>query len=213
MNRSHRQPVCHAETTVMAIGHSFQRNHNSIRFRWEVLNSDENLGVLNTADKLSAVIYSSLLFSPVTHTVTQNLRDCFANISFFFQKYQDSRELIRNSSFKQESKSKERLGCSAYICVMSILSVICQAAENTILLPDYLYLLGKGCTHTTSVSFLFCQTSSVPYCRKEEVKWAQTSQKCRRHSGTVNPIFQIPMYIFCYTNQFTSAAPEIKQTR
>lgn len=171
-------------------------------------------GVLNTADKLSTVVWSSLLLSPVTHTVTQNLRDCFANIFFFFpQKYQDSRELIWTPSFKQQSKSKKRLLCSAYICVMSILSVICQAAENTILLLDYLYLLGKGCTHTTSVSFLFCQTSSAPYCRKEEVKWAQTSQKRRKYSGTVNPIFQTPMYILCCTDQFISAAPEIKQSR
>lgn len=117
--------------------------------------------------------------------MTQNLRDCFANISFFSN--QDSRELIWAPSFKQQSK--KRLWCSAYICVMSILSIICQASENTILLLDCLYLLGKGCTHTTSVSFWFCQTSSAPHCRKEEVKWAQTAQKFRRHSGTVNLYF------------------------
>lgn len=174
-----------------------------------MLNSDENFGVLNTADKLSAVICSSLHFSPVT--LWHNLRDCFANISFFSN--QDSRELIWTPSFKQQSKSKKRLWCSAYICVMSILSIICQASESTILLLDCLYLLGKGCTHTTSVSFLFCQTSSAPYCRKEEVKWAQTSQKFRRHPGTVYPIFQTPMYTLCYTDQFFPAAPEIKQTR
>lgn len=70
---------------IMAIGHSFQAGTTALSDSDDKCSNQMRVLGFYTVDKLSAAVCISLLFSPVTRTVTQNLRDCFANISFFLQ--------------------------------------------------------------------------------------------------------------------------------
>lgn len=94
------------------------RNHNSYQ------STDENFGVLNTVDKLPAVVCSSLLFSPVTHTVIQNLGDCFTNISFFFKSIKTPESWSEPPPLSNKAKAERDSGALP-------ISVLCQFSASS----------------------------------------------------------------------------------
>lgn len=175
--------------------------------------TDENFGVLNTVDKLSPVVCGFPLFSPQRHMLQdKNLRDhtlLTCNLVLRLQRADF------NPAFKKQAKQQQQK--TPVLCQHSVLCQFSASHAKLLSIQSFFWTIyifwKKGCMHT--LSFLFCQTSSAPYCRKEEVRWAQTSQKFQRHSATVNLIFQTPICILRYTGQFISTAltRKKKQTR
>lgn len=104
---------------IMAIGHSFQAGTTALSDSDDKCSNQMRVVGFYTVDKLSAAVCISLLFSPVTRTVTQNLRDCFANISFFLQSIRTPESWSEPPHLGNRAKAKRDSGALPVLCQFS----------------------------------------------------------------------------------------------